>query len=249
MIDAVFISDLHLHPEDKALQERFENFVAWAANNTRNVYILGDFFHVWPGDDGLDSWSQAIAGRLSWLATQGIRVYFMHGNRDFLLGQRFAAMAKLTLIKEPTGLTLGGAQVALVHGDRYCTNDKAHQRFRRVTRHPWFSPLFLRLPYTLRKRLVMSVRRRSEAQHKQVKPLTQMDVVSSKLLTHMQQLKVTTLLHGHTHRPGLTTHDYRGEQYQQYVLSDWDDNPQIMCYDKTIGFYFSLFSGDSYVTR
>lgn len=242
MIEAVFISDLHLHPDETAITERFKAFVSWAANNTCTVYILGDFFHVWPGDDALDEWSNSIVERLAWLSDQGVIVYFMPGNRDFLLGDGFAKRAKVIKLTEPTIITLSNERVLLVHGDRYCTLDKGHQRLRKLTRNRIFPMIFLRLPLSVRAGLVNKVRESSQANRN--KPAIQMDVVASDLLTHMQQLKVNTLVHGHTHKPGVTTHKVEGVSYQQYVLSDWDDKPQILCYDKSTGFYFMQLMGD-----
>mgnify|MGYP000025162138 CR=1 FL=1 len=236
MIDAVFISDLHLHPQEKAITERFYRFVEWAASHTKVVYILGDFFHVWPGDDALDDWSRSIAMQLSWLSSQGVKIYFMHGNRDFLLGLRFAKLASMTLLNEPTVIMLGDTKVLLVHGDRYCIKDKGHQWLRWLTRNAIFPALFLRLPYKIRTKLVNKLRQHSQVNRN--KPAAYMDIEVSVMLRHMQQLQVPILIHGHIHRPGVTTHEYQGEFYQQFVLSDWDDNPQLLCYDKSVGFYF-----------
>lgn len=240
MIDVVFISDLHLHPQEKAITERFYHFIEWAAAHTKNVYILGDFFHVWPGDDALDKWSESIAARLSWLASQGVKLYFMHGNRDFLLGSRFATLASLILLKEPSVITLGETNVLLVHGDRYCTDDKPHQWLRRLTRNPLFPALFLRLPSKLRAKLVNKVRQHSQTNRS--KPSSYMDIVIPVMIKHMQKMQTPVVIHGHIHRPGQITHHYNGTSYQQYVLSDWDDNPQLMCYDRPNGFYFKRLS-------
>ncbi len=242
MLDAVFISDLHLHPDESVITSRFYQFIKWAALNTQSVYILGDFFHVWPGDDALDEWSASIAKQLAWLAAQGVTLYFMPGNRDFLLGDHFLALACVKRLVEPMIITLNNERILLVHGDRYCTQDKGHQWLRRLTRNrifPWF---FLRLSYALRNRLVNKVRQHSQANRR--KSLSQMDVVPLCMLSHMDQLQVKVVIHGHTHKPGLTTHDYNGTQYRQYVLSDWDDSPHILCYDKPMSFYYDLISGE-----
>ena len=236
MIEAVFISDLHLNPHEIDITERFTRFVQWAAQNTQSVYILGDFFHVWPGDDALDSWSESIVEQLSWLASQGVKLYFMHGNRDFLLGERFATLASMTILSEPTVITLGGTHVLLVHGDRYCTKDKGHQWLRRITRNFIFPQLFLCLPYKFRCKLANEIRHRSQTNYN--KSALAMEIVAPVMLNHMQKLQVRVLVHGHIHKPGLTTYQHAGEGYQQYVLSDWDDNPLFVCYDKSNGFYF-----------
>ena len=143
---------------------------------------------------------------------------------------------------EPTVITLGRERVLLVHGDRYCTRDKGHQWLRRLTQNRIFPRLFLRLPFTLRADLVNKIRQSS--QNRRSKPPAQMDVVTSSMLRHMQQLNTHVVIHGHIHKPGLNIHDHHGVAYRQYVLSDWDDNPQILCYDKTTGFYFKPLSGE-----
>ena len=236
MIEAVFISDLHLHPDEAAITERFHRFTQWASTHTRAVYILGDFFHVWPGDDALDDWSRSIANQLAGLRRLGIALYFMPGNRDFLLGDAFAALAGVTLLTEPAIITLGDERVLLVHGDRYCTLDKGHQWLRRLTRNRVFPWLFLRLPLAFRQHLVNTVRQKSQSNRS--KPPAQMDVVATTLLNHMKAMDVHVLIHGHTHKPGLTTHLDEAHTFRQYVLSDWDDNPLILCYYKASGFCF-----------
>lgn len=241
MIDAVFISDLHLHPERHDICKRFDLFIQWASENTRVVYILGDFFHVWAGDDSLEPWSYSIAKQLSWLASKGIKLYFMHGNRDFLIGKRFATLASLTFLPEPTVITLDETKILLVHGDRYCTKDLKHQWLRRLTRNSIFPRFFLCLPRTFRFNLVNRIRQQSQANRD--KPASYMDVVALPMLKHMQHMHVNILVHGHTHKPGLTQHEHQGELYQQFVLSDWDDNPMLMCYDKTNGLYFNRMAG------
>lgn len=236
MIEAVFISDLHLHPDEAFITERFNQFVQWAAINTRSVYILGDFFHVWPGDDALDSWSGLIADKLAWLAAQGVVLYFMPGNRDFLLGDCFAKRAGINQLNEPATITLGGERILLVHGDCYCTLDKGHQWLRRITRNRIFPMLFLRLSLAFRKKLVNAVRQTSQANRS--KPLSKMDVVSTVMLNHMKQWNAKIVVHGHTHKPGLTTYNCDVGTFRQYILSDWDDNPLMLCYNRPLGFYF-----------
>lgn len=239
MIEAVFISDLHLHPNEPKIIECFLQFIRWAETNTQSVYILGDFFHVWPGDDALDEWSLSIAQQLSLLASKGIKIYFMPGNRDFLLGQTFARLASMTLLKEPAIITLGNLRVLLVHGDRYCTKDRGHQWLRRLTRNSIFPKLFLSLPYRFRAKLVNKVRQHSQENRR--KTSTYMDIVASKMVTHMRKYAVNTIIHGHTHKPGVTKHEYEGGVFQQYVLSDWDDRPYLLCYNKPLGLIFTRF--------
>ncbi|AWN74229.1 UDP-2,3-diacylglucosamine diphosphatase [Legionella anisa] len=237
MIDVVFISDLHLHPEDQAIQERFNHFLEWARVSVKNIYILGDFFHAWAGDDAIDDWSRGIAHQLFSLKRQGINLFYMHGNRDFLLGKTFARLAGWTILSEPTVIQLGPEKILLVHGDRYCTKDLAHQRFRFLTRNKIFPILFLSLPLKYRERLVNQVRYRSQMNHS--KTMEEMDVVAEEVIKHMVRYKVTHLIHGHTHKPGIIFYQSNSQKFKRYVLSDWDDKPQALCYHNTKGLYFA----------
>src|SRR3990167_5055500 len=130
--DTVFISDLHLHPDAKDIQRRLEDFFLWLDRHLpKQLYILGDLFHVWAGDDCVDAWMLGIAARFYAVAAQGVSIYYMHGNRDFLLGEDFAKKAGFTLLPDPTMVTLApNCAVLLAHGDAYCLEDKRHQRFR-----------------------------------------------------------------------------------------------------------------------
>lgn len=236
MIDTVFISDLHLHPQDQAIKKHFDAFIDWAMNSIKELYILGDFFHAWVGDDGIDEWGQGIALQIRSLIEKGIKVFYMHGNRDFLVGKDFARLCGWTFLTEPTLIELGQEKVLLVHGDGYCTHDVAHQRFRTLTRNQVFCSLFLMLPLKFRKKLVNKVRERSMTLNK---PVEQMDVVVQSVLNDMKKHQVRTLIHGHTHKPGLSEYVVDDQLLKRYVLSDWDDIPKLLCYDSTKGFYFS----------
>ncbi|OGV40926.1 MAG: UDP-2,3-diacylglucosamine diphosphatase [Legionellales bacterium RIFCSPHIGHO2_12_FULL_42_9] len=236
MLDAVFISDLHLNSCEPQLISRFDAFIAWALDNTRAVYVLGDLFHVWAGDDCVDAWSLAIAHQFQHLAGRGIQLYFMPGNRDFLLGSSFAKQAGFQLLHDPTVITLDGQSILLAHGDAYCILDKAHQRFRCLTRNAWFMSFFLSIPAKWRARLVGKVRAQSQ-RNRNKSPLV-WDVVPKALIKDMRCYHLHTLIHGHIHKPGLRQHQRDDGNYRQFVLSDWDDTPQILIYNKTTGFEF-----------
>lgn len=237
--EAVFISDLHLHPEQVNISERFYQCIEWVGKHSKTLYILGDFFHVWPGDDGFSPWSLQIAAALKGLSKAGVTVYFMPGNRDFLVGKRFYKESGAIKMVEPHLIQLGDTKVLLVHGDRFCTKDWSHQCFRRLTRNPIFAALFLSLPFSLRNKLVASVREFSE--QGAYKPNI-MGTVPSVVIKGMERSGVNTVIHGHTHVPGLTEHQYKGQNFRQYILSDWDDKPELLCYDKSKGFYFVHYS-------
>lgn len=238
MIEAVFISDLHLHPQRADIQERFEQFIVWCKKTAiKRIYILGDFFHAWAGDDSIDDWSRSIAKQLQELVQLNIQLFYMHGNRDFLLGKEFAKLAGWTTLAEPTLIELGQEKVLLVHGDRYCIKDIAHQRFRKLTRNSLFSFIFLRLPLSLRLKMVNKVRQISQGN--QDKTMEQMDVDNDSVIQHMEKMNVRVLIHGHTHKPGLSSYEINNRVLQRWVLSDWDDMPMLLCYDSTNEYKFN----------
>lgn len=238
MNDAVFISDLHLHPEYPSLTARFNCWVDWALQNTRSVYILGDFFHAWAGDDTLEAWSLSIATRLAAFHAQQIPVYFMAGNRDFLLGQRFAKIARIQMIAEPHVIQFGELRALLVHGDRYCTLDKKHQRFRKITRNSLFRHFFLALPRAFREKIVCQVRHKS--QHR-VLSERQMATVPEALGAEATQYGADVIIHGHTHQPLRFQHTYLGKSFEQIVLSDWEETVHFLCYNEEKAFYLVRF--------
>jgi UDP-2,3-diacylglucosamine hydrolase len=237
MNEAVFIADLHLHPQAKDSERYFQQWLVWAKKNTQAVYILGDFFHAWAGDDTLDAWSIGIVNQLQQLVAHGIAVYFMPGNRDFLLGEQFRRQTGICYLSEPTVVQLGEQRVLLVHGDGYCLDDKAHQRFRRLTRAPWFSRLFLALPRRVRQALVKRVRHYSQSRPPLAinTPGICIQALAADALRH----HATVIIHGHIHQPGLTTHAVSGHVLQQFVLSDWDASPSILCYNSTNHLYYT----------
>lgn len=239
MNEAVFISDLHLHPYQPDMMDKFSQFIAWAAQNTRTLYILGDFLHVWSGDDDLNEWGRDIVSLLANLSAQGIQVYFMTGNRDFLIGETFLNQAKMQYLPDPTIISLGKDRVLLSHGDRYCTQDYAHQCFRRITTCRWLRTLFLRLPHSLRQSIVGSVRNYSQ-QNTQKSPLI-MQTVPKSMFIDIHAYHADLLIHGHTHQPGVRTHQNAKKIWQEYTLSDWDENPSILCYNKSIYQFIKIF--------
>ena len=231
MNQALFISDLHLHPNETHIFENFRKFIAWAAKNTRSLSILGDFLHVWPGDDALDAWATSIADLLAGLSRQGIEVFFMPGNRDFLIGSTFLQRANMKCLDDPSTIQLGSQTVVLSHGDAYCIEDRTHQWFRFVTRKPWFKYMFLKLPFQVRCRLVNQIRRYS--QNNRQKIYESMQTIPSAMYHDIHRLKASVLIHGHTHQPGLRKHLNKFQSWREFTLSDWDENPSVLCYNRT----------------
>lgn len=236
MNEAVFISDLHLNPEQPEIEERFQHFVKWAAISTRRLYILGDFFHVFAGDDSVNHWHEQIGAQLAWLSEQGVSISFLHGNRDFLLGERFAELASMILLPDPSVILLDEKRVLLTHGDQYCQNDRGHQWLRAFTRNRLFSFLFLKMPLAWREKCVSGVR--AYSQHNRGKSPSRFAIVPSVMIKQMKQYDTRVIVHGHIHKYGLTIRHANDLDYQQYVLSDWDTPPAILCYNESKGFYF-----------
>lgn len=216
----LFISDLHLddrRPETTAL---LQSFLQDEAVNAEALYILGDLFEFWLGDDVPSKCSLAVAEALSSLANKGVQCYFMHGNRDFLLKQDFATKAGMTLLPEEHVADLYGEQVLLMHGDSLCTDDVPYQQFRAMVRNPAWQQGFLDKSPQERLQVALQARDAS-AEHKGNVSMEIMDVNASEVLAAFERHGVLRMIHGHTHRPA--THDIqiKGQSAQRIVLGDW----------------------------
>lgn len=217
----LFVSDLHLAPNTPALTARFLDFLAGPARLAAGIYILGDLFDAWAGDDDLaDPDNARIVTALRALADSGVPIGFIAGNRDFLVGTDFAQAAGLELLPDPCVRDVAGERILLTHGDMLCTDDADYQHFRDQVRTADWRRNFLARPLSERKRLIAELRAKSETE-KQVKPLAIMDVnvqaVESAFATH----DVQTLVHGHTHRQGEHVHRVAGCDCRRRVLGDW----------------------------
>ena len=199
----LFISDLHLDPGQPHIIKTFFYFLEKIAPTADALYILGDCFESYIGDDEKNKFIESITEALRTLSDKGVPIFFMHGNRDFLVGQRFASRANVTLISDPLMITLYNQFVLLMHGDSLCTDDHGHQRFRKITRHTAVQKIFLLLPLSFRQKIAKKLRETSQ-QHNRMKRQAIMDVnevaVSEALKTH----HAAYLIHGHTHRPMLS---------------------------------------------
>lgn len=217
-----FISDLHLDPSRAALTEGFEQFIGGLAD-AEALYILGDFFEAWIGDDLRTAFTDKVEAVLRRLADRGCRIYIMHGNRDFLLGEDFCQRAGATLIAEGCCLELGNSRLLLMHGDSLCTADVEYMKLRAMFRSPAWQQQFL--SKTLEERIAFARHVRSESQRKgQMQNAEIMDVTPAEVVTALQDAGVTTLLHGHTHRPAVHTWQEQGQTMTRIVLGDWRDN-------------------------
>lgn len=230
----LFISDLHLCISRLAITELFIEFLQTTAAKAQALYILGDLFEYWAGDDDLnDPHHSDIIAVLKTLASSGTRIFFMHGNRDFLLGISFAEAAGITLLTDPTLLNLYGKRVLLSHGDALCTDDTAYQEFRSQVRSPAWQQAFLDQPLAARKTQIEALRLRSE-QEKSHKPMRIMDVNAEAVHQLMRTHNYPELMiHGHTHRPALHSLEFDGHVCQRWVLGDWYEQGSCLRMDSS----------------
>jgi UDP-2,3-diacylglucosamine hydrolase len=217
-----FISDLHLSAERPEITRLFERFVNETAPQAQSLYILGDLFEYWIGDDQLDSDALAInvARQLHELAAAGTKVFFMHGNRDFLVGPRFARQAGLDVLPDPTLINIGPTPVLLMHGDTLCTDDTRYQSFRRQVRSAEWQHEILAKPIHERAALAQSIRSQSDIE-KSMKPEAIMDVNADAVSVAFRDHGFPAMVHGHTHRPAKHEHLVDGQSCVRWVLQDW----------------------------
>jgi len=228
--EIIFISDLHLTLEKPDITRRFIDFLGNRAISATAVYILGDLFDTWIGDDDPTLPTRAVRKQLKKLSDTGTRVYLQPGNRDFLLGERFSADTGVTLLADYAVIDLGGAATLLTHGDLLCTDDSAYQQFRQKSRTPQWQRNVLSKPLLLRLLAARWLRLRSYW-HKRKKSPAIMDVNQETVAQVMREHGAFRLIHGHTHRPAI--HDFLldGKPAQRFVLADWKKNhAQILCW-------------------
>ncbi len=235
----LLISDLHLQEERPDITRAFLHFLATRARQADALYILGDFFEAWVGDDGMSAYQQGIARALRELTDSGTRVYLMHGNRDFLIGKRFCQETGAKLLNDPSLVSIEGQRVLLMHGDSLCTEDLAYMKLRRWLRNPLTLFILRHLPLSTRFKLARKLRSESKAQTR-MKAAEIIDVTPDLIPQVLARHGVTTLIHGHTHRPA--THDLliNGQPAQRIVLGDWDKFGWVLQIDET-GFQQASF--------
>jgi UDP-2,3-diacylglucosamine hydrolase len=211
-----FLSDLHLPPEVSPLRQHFLSFVEGRARGADAVYMLGDLFEYWIGDDvGMQVYAPEVAA-LAALTARGVPVYFQHGNRDFLVGRDFSALAGVAILDDPTVVDLYGVRTLVSHGDMFCTDDVAYQRWRRFARFRPAQWIFHRLPVSRRERIAGGLRSGSDAA-KANKPENIMDVNARAVASAFAHYRVPRMIHGHTHRPDV----HRVGETERIVLADW----------------------------
>lgn len=218
---SIFVSDLHLCADRPHINQQFFDFIARTAPRAEALYILGDLFEYWVGDDDLaDPLNAAVAAALHALARKGTRLYLMQGNRDLLIGQAFAQNCDAQLIAEPVLLELYGTRTLLMHGDTLCTDDVDYQKFRAYARNPANQAQFLAQPLAARRQQMLGLRAQSE-HSKQNKTADIMDVAPAAVEKVLREFGYPRLIHGHTHRPARHVHTIDGRICERWVLNDW----------------------------
>lgn len=216
----LFIADLHLHTEEPAITAGFLHFLDGVAREVDALYILGDLFEAWIGDDDPNPLHQRVADAIRALVDSGVPCYFIHGNRDFLLGKRFARESGMQLLPQEKVLNLYGRNVLIMHGDTLCTDDAGYQAFRAKVHQPWLQTLFLALPLFIRHRVAAKMRAGSRAANSS-KSLAIMDVNQQAVIEAMEKHRVQWLIHGHTHRPAVHQLTANDAPAWRAVLGAW----------------------------
>ena len=233
----LFISDLHLDPSRPAITELFLDFLRGEARQAEALYILGDLFEAWIGDDTPSSAADAVALALREVSDAGVPVYFIRGNRDFLVGNDYAARAGMRILPDPSVIQLYGKPVLLQHGDLLCTDDIAYQAFRAQTRNPAFIAQFLSQPLEARVAFAQKARAASQAHQSEMKQddkatfETVTDVAPAEVIATFQRYGVDTMIHGHTHRPAIHTVSAGEHSFTRIVLGDWYEQGSVLRVD------------------
>ncbi|MGX1126072.1 UDP-2,3-diacylglucosamine diphosphatase [Pseudomonas sp. HLS-6 TE3448] len=236
----LLISDLHLQEERPDITRAFLDLLEGRARQAQALYILGDFFEAWIGDDAMTPYQASICQALRALSDSGTQIFLMHGNRDFLIGQAFCKAAGCTLLNDPCVVEMGGEPVLLMHGDSLCTRDLAYMKLRRYLRNPLSLWILRHLPLSTRQKLARKLRSESRTQTR-MKANDIVDVTPEEVPRVMQQHGVRTLVHGHTHRPAIHKLALGNTPARRIVLGDWDRQGWALQVDEQ-GFQLAPFA-------
>lgn len=227
MSHTLFIADLHLEQDRQDISDLFCHFLKTDARKADALYILGDLFEVWFGDDNPCPFPTFIASQIKALSDSGVPVYYIHGNRDFTIGKRYAKQSGMILLPEAKVVDLYGNPTLIMHGDSLCTLDVAYQKFRKKSRTWWWKAIMLSLPLSFRQKMARDIREKSKEKKSDI-DLTIMDVTQSEVELQMQRFGVTRLIHGHTHRPGIHHFEINDKKYERIVLGDWYEQGSLL---------------------
>jgi UDP-2,3-diacylglucosamine hydrolase len=228
----LFVSDLHLDEARPRITELFGRFLDEEAARADALYILGDLFEAWIGDDDPSEVGNFVATRLRGVREAGVPVYFIRGNRDFLLGQDYARRAGMAILPDPAVVVLDGTPVLLLHGDTLCTGDTAYQAFRAQTRHPEWQARFLAQPLAAREAFARQAREASRAHQADLQGAGTMeaitDVAPQEVSATFARYGLSTMIHGHTHRPAVHASEGAGRDCRRIVLGDWYEQGSVL---------------------
>jgi UDP-2,3-diacylglucosamine hydrolase len=229
-VTTLFISDLHLDAARPDITSQFLTFLNRAARAAEALYILGDLFEAWIGDDDPDPDKRRVIAALRELTTAGVPCFVMHGNRDFLLGKKFCSDTGVQLLDDAALIDLYGRRVLLLHGDTLCIDDPAYQRLRRIVRNPLVKLLLRSLPLKQRQQLAARMRAGSKAHIDAMDKSAPniMDVNSNEVLRTLQRYDVDCIIHGHTHRPAIHEIELNGKPAVRIVLGDWYEQGSVL---------------------
>jgi len=230
-VTTLFISDLHIDAGVPEITQQFLRLLENEARDAEALYILGDLFESWVGDDAADPQQLAAMAGLRTLTSAGVPCFVMHGNRDFLLGPRFSAMTGARLLPDPLIVTLYGEPVLVMHGDALCTNDRAYQRLRATVRDAGWQRQFLALSVAARRALAGAARAGSQA-HTAALEYTVADVNQDTVALALRTAGVAALLHGHTHRPAIHALTVDERACTRIVLGDWHAHGSVLRWDR-----------------
>lgn len=236
----LFVSDLHLEDQRPDITRALLHLLDQQQNAISQLYLLGDIFEVWLGDDTPAACADALAQRLKSLADSGIAIFLMHGNRDFLIGTDYAQRCGATLIEEPFPLQVAGQSALLMHGDILCTRDTDYMAFRNMVRDPAWQQAFLAKPLPERIAIGRALRERSQESAVD-KAEYIMDVTAEEVVALMDQWQVSLLIHGHTHRPAIHDVTLTAQPGKRIVLGDWHTRGWYLLADEQ---HYSLESFD-----
>ena len=232
----LFISDLHLDDSRPEVTALFGRFIDGEARGADALYILGDLFEAWVGDDDPSDTGAFVAAKLRGLADAGVPVSFMHGNRDFLVGTAYADRAGMRLLPDPTVVVLYGRPTLLMHGDTLCTDDVAYQEFRAQSRDPRWRARFLAQPLAARQAFAEQARAASRAHQAGLREAGAMDAITdvapATVEDTFRRFGIDTLVHGHTHRPAVHDLAVDDRSCQRIVLGDWHEQGSVLRVDK-----------------
>ena len=226
----LFVSDVHLDAASPPATEQFLRFLSTEAANAEALYILGDLFEAWVGDDDQDPGNERVCRALRALSASGVACFALHGNRDFLLGKGFCERSGCRLLPDPVIVQLDGERVLMTHGDALCTDDHAYQELRSIVRQPAWQRRFLALPLSAREQLAHEARAGSRRHTSRIVPDI-MDVNAQAVTAAFRATGVRRLVHGHTHRPGVHDVELDGEPAQRIVLGAWYEQGSVLRYE------------------